>query len=165
MFKKGYEVIGEKKELREVGTKEIQQVMNRQAREDFMTHYRRLVQSNDKGMMDRLTVEVNKELDRQEKVISALQADIDQLSSEGEQKEAIMKIADNAVRGRMIQLNKNLFNPQPNSDEVVTTVWNERAGMYMTPEQENKERRNFIMAIKDTKERQAMIAANLHLFK
>ena len=70
MLKNGYEVISEKKETREVGTKEIQQVMNRQAREDFMNHYRRLVQSNDKGMMGRLTVEVNKELDRQEKVIS-----------------------------------------------------------------------------------------------
>lgn len=146
-----------------VGMLEINQVINTQKREEFKKQFRQYKDNGNEIIFKNLTINVNKELARQNEQVEELQKEIDSKSTDKERIEAIMKLTDTEMRLHMIQLNKHLFNPQ--QEEENKPVWNEQAGMYLTPEQELKEKRNFIMAIKDTKERQAMITANLHLFK
>lgn len=144
-----------------VGMVEIQQVINPQLREEFMKQFRRLAMNNNTVPKD-LTFAVNKELDRQNDKLASLQAEIDQLSTDTERKYAIMKVTDNGMRMRLISLYNHLFTQQ--QEEQPSAVWDEKAGLFSTPEQQVKEKRQRIMAIKDPKERQAMIAVNLDLF-
>ena len=146
-----------------VGMLEINQVINTQKREEFKKQFRQYKDNGNEIIFKNLTINVNKELARQNEQVEELQKEIDSKSTDKDRIEAIMKLTDTEMRLHMIQLNNHLFNPQ--QEEENKPVWNEQAGMYLTPEQELKEKRSKIMAIKDTKERQAMITANLHLFK
>ena len=145
-----------------VGMLEINQVINTQKREEFKKQFRQYKDNGNEIIFKNLTINVNKELARQNEQVEELQKEIDSKSTDKERIEAIMKLTDTEMRLHMIQLNNHLFNPQ--QEEENKPVWNEQAGMYLTPEQELKEKRSKIMAIPNQQDRQKMIMANLHLF-
>lgn len=87
-----------------------------------------------------------------------------QIKEANDPKAFIIAINEDAIRTQLIAENIHLFDNKPTEQPKVKTVYDEELGMNIPEEMQKKLKREKIMSIKDPREREQMIMANIELF-